>query len=345
MSSTSFLVGSLSNTLESNMLEELQVEKFVHTPIVEGLKVRLTSTKARSQTLVCGPRGVGKSTAVYKAMEGEKGVVHVALSPCSLQNLYGSMLTTLRFKHENIDGKTLIMQALEDIRKRRGNKPTFIVEVNEKCGEQELTQLLLELKDLGSDRNLAKFIVILSTSQAALLVSISLDELRVVCESVEDPSEDIIEQHLRKYLVHFSKDLVSEKQVDKLISHYIKVIGTRFLDSTRLIERWERAKCTTFDEVENICSKFITSRGKAYSDSLEEFTNKFNNKMILEALLSDKLQLREVCSAFNLTRKQFLEMVSEYNPHPVYIDPETSQVRIGNTIAERELKKTGSNVA
>ena len=273
-------------------------------------------------------------------MESEKGVVHVALSPCSLENLYSSILATLRFKHENIDSKTLIMQALEDIRERRGNKPTFIVEVNERCGEQELTQLLLELKDLGSDRDLAKFIVVLSTSRAVLLVPISLHELRVLCESVEDPSEDIIEQYLRKYLVQFSEDLVSKKQMDKLISHYIKVIGTRFLDSYLLIELWERADCTTFEEVEKICSEFITSRGIAYSDSLEEFTKKFNNKKILEALLSDKLQLREVCSAFNLTREQFLEMVSKYNPHPVYIDPETSRVRIGNTIAERELKKT-----
>ena len=109
------------------------------------------------------------------------------------------------------------------------------------------------------------------------------------------------------------------------------------MDSYLLIELWECADCTTFEEV---CSDFITSRGITYSDSLEEFIKTFNNKKILEALLSDKLQLREVCSAFNLTREQFLEMVSKYNPHQVYIDPETSRVRIGNTIAERELKKT-----
>ena len=36
-------------------------------------------------------------------------------------------------------------------------------------------------------------------------------------------------------------------------------------------------------------------------------------------LLKNKLQLRDICSAFSITDEQFINFVAQLNPHPVYI--------------------------
>lgn len=107
--STDFLVSTLSKTLEDNHLKKMNVKNLVCTPVMGDLKL------LKSEQLICGLRGVGKSTAVHMAMESKKGVVHVALSPCRLENFYSSILETLRFRHSNIEDKVLIRQTLEEI--------------------------------------------------------------------------------------------------------------------------------------------------------------------------------------------------------------------------------------
>ena len=217
------------------MLDKLEVEHYVPTPTVEELELK---PQPYYQTLVCGPRGVRKSTAVYKAMEGKSAVIHVALCCCIPETFLSAVLKSLRFKHHEIPDEVLLIQALENIMKRGGNKPTFIVEVNEKCNEKELTLLLLLLKDWGSDRKLARFIVVLSTSRAALLLSIPLKELRVMVQSVEDPPEDTIKRYFEQYFAEFKDS--TEQERDQLIARHTKVLGTRFLDASYITQIFER---------------------------------------------------------------------------------------------------------
>ena len=197
------------------MFDKLEVEHYVSTPTVEKLELK---PLPYYQMLVCGPRRVGKSTAVYKAMEGKSAVIHIALHSCSVETFFSAALKSLRFKHHEIPDETLLIQALENIKRRGGNKPTVMVEVNEKCNEKELTSLLLRFKDWGSDRNLARFIVVLSTSRAALLFSIPLNEVRVIVQSVEDPPEDTIKSYFEQC---FAKCKNSTKQErDQLIARH-----------------------------------------------------------------------------------------------------------------------------
>ena len=157
---TNSLVKSLSKMLENNILEAMAVDYLVPTPAISQLALQPRSSY---QTMVCGPRGVGKSTAVYKAMEGKKGVVHIPLRSCNQNHFFSTALQRLKFKHHEVADEVFLTQALEDIRHRKGNKTTFIVEINEKCSEKELTSLFLLLKHLASDQGLATFIVVLST--------------------------------------------------------------------------------------------------------------------------------------------------------------------------------------
>lgn len=166
------------------------------------------------------------------------------------------------FRHSDIPSKELIRQALDAIHDRRGNKPTFIIEVNEKCDEKQLTQLLLQLKEWGSDRNLARFIVILSTSQAALLVPIGLHELRADCVSIDDPSEDVIKCYLEQCLDQLNE--VSGKKKHQIITQCIEVLGTRFLDAYYLKVKYDKAACKTPEEVQQVCSEYSLPQGLSH---------------------------------------------------------------------------------
>ena len=197
--STDFLVESLSKSLENNMLRKSTVKHYVETPITKKFELQ---PQVPYQKMVCGPRGVGKSTAVFKAMEGKRGVIHVKLSSCNAETFFSTVLNQLRFKHHEIPNDALLIQALLNIDERKGNKPTFIIEVNEKCKADDLSALLILLKDLGSDQNLATFIVVLSTSRA-LMLPIPLKELRVRVQTMENPPEHVIKSYLEKFLLNW----------------------------------------------------------------------------------------------------------------------------------------------
>ena len=105
--------------------------------------------------LVCGPKGVGKTTAVHKALEGEPGVVHVPLDPCTVDNFYSSILHLVGSKYHDIDKISLVQNALQCIREWKGKKPT---------DSDNLKDLIVEPKLLGSEYRLANFFLITSTS-------------------------------------------------------------------------------------------------------------------------------------------------------------------------------------
>ena len=45
-----------------------------------------------SSFMVCGPRRVGKTTVMQKALEGEVGVMYLQLDPRNVDNFYSSVL-------------------------------------------------------------------------------------------------------------------------------------------------------------------------------------------------------------------------------------------------------------
>ena len=154
--------------------------------------------------------------------------------------------------------------------------------------------------------------------------------------SLEDPSEEVIKLYLKKCLEQF--DEVSEEQKNILICKHIQALGTRFLDAHRL--RFHSADCKSLTEVEEVCDKLIADTTEAYSRSVKTFAKKFNSKRILNMLLENKLKLHDICSEFRVTEKEFLNFVTELNPQPVYVNPISYHVSVGNTVAKRELKKT-----
>ena len=85
-----------------------------------------------------GPRRVGKTTVMQKALE------YLQLDPCNVDNFYSSVLDNVRFKYEGINKVSLVKNSLEEIQRKGGKKPTFAVEINEKCDAHQLMLCLLK---------------------------------------------------------------------------------------------------------------------------------------------------------------------------------------------------------
>ena len=112
--------------------------------------------------MVCGPRGIGKSTAVYHALKKEKGVVHLNLTTGTLDEFESQILETVDFKSYDLKKVNMIHKALLDIRRRGKKTPIFIVEVNNQCTSKHIFDLLVHMKEWSSDKPLAKFVVVVT---------------------------------------------------------------------------------------------------------------------------------------------------------------------------------------
>ena len=185
--------------------------------------------------MVCGLRGVGKTTVMQKAFENEVGVIHVQLDPCSVDRFYSSILEYVNFKHEGIEKASLVKKALEEIKTRGGKKPCFVLEINEKCDAHQMMSVLVEMKHLVEYSHSANVFIVISTSRASLILPVSLTELRVMTVEVDDPPREVIESYCDKRL----SDLFPESTKcfrEQITTQFIQQLGTRFLDACNMLE-------------------------------------------------------------------------------------------------------------
>ena len=152
-SSTDAEVEQLCRAFESATFNADEVPGFVPVPSVTKLKEwkEVCDQMEHANLMVCGPRGVGKTTLVKSLLRGERGMMHIPLEPCSVDHFYWSILEVLQCKFEGIPPKALVKRSLSHIHKKGGRKPTIVVEVNEKCDARQMMQLLVEIKTVGTD--------------------------------------------------------------------------------------------------------------------------------------------------------------------------------------------------
>ena len=96
--------------------------------------------------MICGPKGVGKTTVMLKVLHGEPGVMHISYDPCTVDNFYTSLLSGVCYKYEQVDKASLVIKALRQIKDKGGRKPTFLVDLNEKCDTEQPMHLLVVMK-------------------------------------------------------------------------------------------------------------------------------------------------------------------------------------------------------
>ncbi|MEE8288468.1 MAG: hypothetical protein V3R25_03540 [Nitrosomonadaceae bacterium] len=170
-------VDQLSDALQKATMEEYNKETYV--PVASGdelyIAMQAISDSNNLTLLVHGPRGVGKTTLTQHSLNCVKGVVHIQPNPLTVKNFYESIFEYVNFKTQSESHAALVIQALKKIKAdEKGIKPTFVVDINEKCSEKELMAVLIELKILVADLNLANGVVILSTKVGLIPFSSAL---------------------------------------------------------------------------------------------------------------------------------------------------------------------------
>ena len=76
---------------------------------------------------------------------------------------------------------------------------------------------------------------------------------------------------------------------------------------------------------------------KVFSEMFAE-CKEDEKERVWSQVLEGKLPLDYVCKLLSMTRKQCILRLTEYNPHPVYINPETLTLSPGNFIATKQFK-------
>ena len=124
--------------------------------------------------LVSGPRGAGKTTLVRQALQNKPGVLVLAVTPgvaVSEAWLAAALLEALKIQHlpAAMQKRPLVLTALA---KQKPDPLVLLVEVGERCTSKQLQALLLCLKVWGADYGLIQPIVVVSSSQAVIGLTI-----------------------------------------------------------------------------------------------------------------------------------------------------------------------------
>ena len=341
-------VDQLSDALQKATMEEYDKESYVPVASRDKLYIAMQALSDLNKNLtllVHGPRGVGKTTLTQHSLNCVKGVVHIQPNPLTVKNFYESIFEYVDFKTQSESHAALVIHALKKIKAdEKGIKPTFVVDVNEKCSEKELMAILIELKKLVADLNLANGAVILSISRAALLLPVTLHELRVRPVNISDPPRRTIVNFLEKHLVKLFPDSKPEER-EGWIASYSPEIGTRFLDAANLISELGMAKSeeSLTTTVSDFVQEFVSQRKKTYRSSALKFVtmvDKRKRKEVLTGIINNDLPLDKLVEATGIKDEESLiKTLANLHPHPVYIDVSTSLVGAGNFVASSEFKK------
>ena len=331
----------LSDALENSTIPFVGGSSYISVPAIKQIRsclTRLHPTHYVPSILVCGPRGVGKSTVMNMALEGVKGIIYVKLNTVTIDQFYASILRCVDFKCDSINKEDLVHKALLEIKKRGGKKPTLFVEVDEKCEAEALKSLLLDLKTLVSESRLANCFVVTSTSRASLLIPVTLNELRAQVIVIQDPSTDVIENYLNTRL---SSIVYDEDSRQEMIKFFIKELGARFLDASNAIFQARLADPGMSSE---LFYASVRNRKREYQSSCLHFVEMLqalgpSKKQMFEGIVNGTLILDELANALKLTEEELINKLSKLHPHPVYIHPESKLVNAGNFIAQNEFKK------
>lgn len=343
-------IADLSNVLEHAKLPKCTNPDFVPVPAVKEMNTFVRSSKifhTNSTVLVHGPRGVGKTTVMEHALQGIEGVVHIQPNPFTVENFYESILEVFDIKTHDLSKAKLVMNALKMIQDRDGNKPTIVVDVNETVDEKQLMPILIELKKIGADSNLASTFVVVSTCRAALFLPVTLHELRVSVSCIHDPPKMAVVTFLNERLSEVFPESKPNERED-WIMYYTKEIGNRFLDASNLVSD-VRFRKPEAKNVKDYIEEFVRRRRKTYSLATSEFiemidknkaASKELKREVFSGIINGTLPLSKlVVATGNDNWKEFLKIITELHPHPVYIDPETRCVGVGNFVARVEFEK------
>ena len=207
--------------------------------------------------VVTGPRGSGKSVAVHTAFIGHKRTV-IASFKSSVENFARDVLSNVNVNVKFIPGTSPASCVLESALRQLSEPPTIIVEVDSTVEPQALEELLVWLKIMCHDQQLARFVVVLSVSQVLSGVRITPEELRCRLLAVGDLNNYQVKEYLTKSFKHLLDKGISESDVSELVERNAAKVGKRLLHLRELHLKLKSSK--TIKDADNIIEKFALQR-------------------------------------------------------------------------------------
>ena len=318
--------------------------------IVEKIKKAIgpkSSDDYMPTIIVYGPRGSGKSTAVQIAVNQEKRPV--LLVRITAADMKDGSFRDLAFKiidsaiqkaatkatsvsiPKRVHSSSILTGALRQVKQL----PIIILEVDVKFPPEELQQLLVQLKSWGDDSRLAQFILVLSSANTALGLTISASNLRTRYLFVDDLNEEEVKEFLRSKFPNIS---------ESTIQHVHTRVGNRILHLKEVASGIKEAdiKEPTDSDLMKFSDEYAKEADKENFAGLNLFLENCKTippPSLFEAVLQGQVNLKEFSKAFGMTMKKMIEIFLQPPPHPFYVHPRTLMVTVGSHFMEKAIYK------
>ena len=203
----------------------------------------------------------GKSTAVAQVVDQKESVVMVHRLQGGINNFAADVINILiprPILHGTKEMLYILENALICFRKQYPKVlPIFVLELDPLYGAKNLEDLLFLLKAWG-ERKLARFIIVLSPLQSAL---IHFTRARVKCVTISDLSTKWAKEFLT---MAFMTILQKEKgvhfcdtEIQDIVDDTVPIIGRRICDLKQLMFCQDKP-CSTVQAVKSLVEVFIT---------------------------------------------------------------------------------------
>ena len=283
--------------------------------------------------VVTGPRGSGKSTLVQRCLAGKGGVVRIVLntqSSFSEEKFAENVMRTIgvSYAQSGTDVTALLSLALEGLRASQEELPIIIVETDHRCEPGELRSLLILMKQYGADRKLIRPVIVLSSSTSTFGLTISLEELRSYYFHVGDLTDEECLEYIESRL-----SMMIEGDEQEEISNFVKEVVPHLGIGHRLIHLdsvLDKIQHKNLDQVQEHIKSYVEDRVLSYTESMRSFFGEVKGtcheeavkracKLLLEKGSMPLHTFYEVCG---VKKQRFIEIISNIEPHPFYVDPE-----------------------
>ena len=303
---------------------------------MEDLKDMLYDPVYLQTIVVTGPRGSGKSTLVQRYLAGKGGVVRIVLntqSSFSEEKFAENVMETIgvSYAQSGTNVMALLSVALRGLRKSQEELPIIVVETDHRCKPGELRSLLILMKQYGADQKLIRPIIVLSSSTSAFGLTINEVELRSRYFHVDDLTDEQCLEYVESRLSEIIKG--DEQEISKFVKEVVPHlgIGNRLVQINNVLGLGKLKLDKKLDKVQEHIESYVEERVRIYTSSVRRFFKEVKGtchskeavkrafKLLLEKGSMPLHTFHEVCG---VEEERFIEIISNIEPHPFYVDPE-----------------------
>ena len=317
--------------------------------------VKIFAAMEKQKTVVvCGPQGCGKTAAVHDSLLGEGMVIVVTVSGEDNfdQKIAYAITESLGLAtYSDVNHTKLVVNTLNSIKKTKMFKrpPILVVDTNQRfTSKKVLKKLLLVLKDWGYEKGLVSPVVVLSTSQAVLMLKPNKDELRTQFVSIGDLHEYETEFYIEKLCIKLNLGGIDGRaSFSKCIEKVVNTIGCRLLhlevlanniNSVRLLK--STSELVTLKNLEYEAEKYGNTQLNDSRRAWQELYKVFPKEKINEHFFKKPgaaVDMYDFCASVGVDLNIFLDELFEIQPQPLYVDPITRTVTVGSVFFQKVM--------